>query len=556
MADKLFVIAIGGTGMRCLESFIHLCAAGLFDNDTIEILTLDTDLTNGNKSRVEHLIDLYNRVKTNDNETVGGEQRTNTFFSAKLNLYRYAADYSKEERRTLAQLARISGGTKEDREDNKDLLDLMFEKESVQNFQLDFGYRAQTHLGSLLMYHSIIEASRRAAKGVKDLTDRERDLKSFIELLSKHSSQARVFVFGSIFGGTGASSIPVIPRALGDAVSILGNNKSSLNFAKTRFGSTLLTDYFTFGSINDVQRKTDKVVADSKNFALNSQAALKFYYGDSTVKDTYKRLYHIGWPNSLKADYSNLIDSDKVITGGQDQKNDCHIAELMCAAAAYDFFTTEDLSNKEAKYLYRTVEETENQTLRLTGSSFVGPELGELFENKLGAFLATAYIILGRYNGASNRGGTNMLLDNISKNGITDYNDMSEDQANEIDEYMKEFAFKIVNNIFVPGWIFQIKKSVRDGSFLFKEQAFPTSARGAENVDPGDLFIEETHNWVEGGLFKKKNQNNSFDVFLKKMKMSESFPYEDQGSSIKERFLAHLYNAITMAQNFSFNNSL
>ena len=32
MEDKLFLIAIGGTGMRCLEAFVHLCAAGLFDN--------------------------------------------------------------------------------------------------------------------------------------------------------------------------------------------------------------------------------------------------------------------------------------------------------------------------------------------------------------------------------------------------------------------------------------------------------------------------------------------------------------------------------------------
>ena len=54
--DKLFVIAIGGTGMRCLESFVHLCAIGMFDNEEIEILTLDTDQENGNKGRVERLI--------------------------------------------------------------------------------------------------------------------------------------------------------------------------------------------------------------------------------------------------------------------------------------------------------------------------------------------------------------------------------------------------------------------------------------------------------------------------------------------------------------------
>ena len=56
MDEKLFLIAIGGTGMRCLESFVHMCAAGLFDNHTIDILTLDTDQTNGNKdTKIQNL---------------------------------------------------------------------------------------------------------------------------------------------------------------------------------------------------------------------------------------------------------------------------------------------------------------------------------------------------------------------------------------------------------------------------------------------------------------------------------------------------------------------
>lgn len=91
--------------MRCLESFVHLCAAGLFDNHTIEILTLDTDQNNGNKDRVESLIELYNKVKTNDVSNLGGEQRSNTFFSAKLNLYRFFTDYSVANRQTLQALS-------------------------------------------------------------------------------------------------------------------------------------------------------------------------------------------------------------------------------------------------------------------------------------------------------------------------------------------------------------------------------------------------------------------------------------------------------------------
>ena len=72
MADKLFVIAIGGTGMRCLESFVHLCAIGMFDNEEIEVLTLDTDQANGNKGRVEQLIELYNRIKSNETNNING----------------------------------------------------------------------------------------------------------------------------------------------------------------------------------------------------------------------------------------------------------------------------------------------------------------------------------------------------------------------------------------------------------------------------------------------------------------------------------------------------
>lgn len=78
--DKLFVIGIGGTGMRCLEAFTHLCAIGMFDNQEIEVLTLDTDQLNGNKTKTENLIELYTRIKTSDSGVKGGTPNSNTFF--------------------------------------------------------------------------------------------------------------------------------------------------------------------------------------------------------------------------------------------------------------------------------------------------------------------------------------------------------------------------------------------------------------------------------------------------------------------------------------------
>ncbi|MDE7414305.1 MAG: hypothetical protein K2N05_11060 [Muribaculaceae bacterium] len=551
--DKLFLIAIGGTGMRCLESFVHLCAAGLFDNHTIEILTLDTDQNNGNKDRVENLIALYNKVKTNDPTNMGGEQRSNTFFSAKLNLYKFYTDYDNPARATLHALASTQTPTDQDREDNQDLSDLLFDRETVQQFKLDHGYRAQTHLGSMLMYHGIIEAAVNARNGGDKLRGPEKELTAYLNLLNKHAANARVFVFGSVFGGTGASSIPVIPIAISEALRIITGGKNELNLSKVLFGSTLLTDYFTFKAPTSQQLLTDKVIADSNNFALNSQAALSFYNDDPTVKKTYKRMYHIGLPSSLKKDYSEGKEG-KVITGGHDQKNECHFAELLCAAAAYDFFneSREKLeSTGIAEYNYRTVATDDNGNLQLSGASFVGTEKGEIFENKLGALLSFAHVVLSKFEGAhEDTVGTAALLNYLDDAKFPEYNDLSDVQCAEIDEYLKEFGYKFVKSTVEFGWIYQIFKSVKAGKFIFSPEAFISDIDGLHDIDPGAIFADEMHHWDTKGLLGKRSDRR-FDNFVSILKKEESLPDDAQGITLKERFLAQMYNAITIAQHFN-----
>ena len=339
MADKLFVIAIGGTGMRCLESFTHLCGIGMFDNQEIEILTLDTDATNGNKARVEGLIENYNRIKTygtTENDK-GGTPNSNTFFSAKLNLHKYWTNYSGEKRNNFKALSQIDQGQDNVKENNKLIADLFLDTNTVQEFDLSHGYRAQTHLGSMLMYHGIVESARNCAQGKADKP--ELDLDKFCTKLVAAKTNARVFILGSIFGGTGASSIPVIPKALKKFVEVRSNKLSTIDIEKVKFGANLLTEYFTFKKPDNTEKKDIKnsVIADSSFFPLNSQAALQFYQADPTVKKCYKTLYHIGWP--LISKRADDEAAGKTITGGEAQKNACHVTELLSACAAYDFFT-------------------------------------------------------------------------------------------------------------------------------------------------------------------------------------------------------------------------
>jgi len=546
--DKLFVIAIGGTGMRCLEAFTHLCGIGMFDNQEIEILTLDTDQNNGNKGRVEELIGLYNRIKTTG-ASVGGTPNANTFFSAKLNLHRFFTNYAGPGRETYKNISKITTGSPEQQKANKLISDLFLDNSSVQEFALDHGYRAQTHLGSMLMYHGIIEAARNIIKGAA-VQSQERELDTFMGKLEGAGANARVFIFGSIFGGTGASSIPVIPKALQDFVKIRSNGKASIDFGKAKFGSTLLTEYFTFGKPDDKQKasKANSVIADSSFFPLNSQAALQFYQSDPTVQRCYKLLYHIGWPiESKKIDGNNM--SNQTITGGSEQKNPCHITELLCACAAYDFFTRNDgFNSAKAEYLYKAVEFKDN-SFNFSFDDFIGNEnkSGEIFVNKLGAFFSLAHISLTKNGGAFDDAGIKGFIKQCENQKLNQYSTITDAECKDINEYFKLFAYTFKDARFVPGWLYQVRNSVTPGRFLFDSKAFPDNPSELKKLDVGTIFLDEKHHWSKGRFFSDR-----YNVFVENL--INTNPKEEQKvNTTKEKFLAHIFNALTISQNFDIN---
>ena len=162
-------------------------------------------------------------------------------------------------------------------------------------------------------------------------------------------------MLGSIFGGTGASSIPIIPRALADALKIADPNARLSDQAK--FGCSLLTDYFKFTVPDAKQFQEQKVIANSNNFACNSQAALMFYQGDMTVQRTYKWMYHVGWPSTQRKDFSEGKAEAKTITGGGEQLNPAHVTEFLCAAAAFDFFTRQWSDESAGEIVFRSANE-------------------------------------------------------------------------------------------------------------------------------------------------------------------------------------------------------
>jgi hypothetical protein len=543
--DKLFVIGIGGTGMRCLEAFTHLCAIGMFDNQEIEVLTLDTDQLNGNKTKTENLIELYSRIKTSDSGPKGGTPNANTFFSAKLNLHKFWTDYSGSARANYRSISKLA----ECNPENKLVSDLFLDENSVQEFNLAHGYRAQTHLGSHLMYHAIIESARNLASG-SNIAAQDQELEIFMNKLNEAGKLgARVFVFGSIFGGTGASSIPVIPKAFQDFIQIRSGGKSTLDFSKTKFGSTLLTEYFTFKKPDAKQMSTkdDSVIADSSFFPLNSQAALQFYQNDPTVQRTYKTMYHIGWP--IESKKMGDEKESNTITGGEKQKNPCHITEMLCACAAYDFLTkSSGFDVEKAEYLYKAIEFKDN-TFNLSFNDFVGSEnkAGEVFANRLGAFFSLAHIVLTK-NGAAyssnDKAGMRAFITQLEQAKLQLYSSLSNDECTELNDYFKQFAYSVDGEKFYPGWIYQVRSTVAPGTFMFDSKAFTSNTKELKDLDVGALFSDDKNHWPKGGIL-----SNRYDSFVKTL--IEVSPEDSQKvNNTKEKFMAHIYNAITKSQNF------
>lgn len=534
MAQQFFVLGIGGTGMRCIESLIHLCAMGMFNDTDIHLLALDTDKNNGNFGRLKELKEAYVNAKG-----LKAEQRVahkDTFFSANIKYYEFSPDYQTQS--TFKQVFNY-GDTQYNFREQTDLADLVLDQ-NVEEFNLQHGYRAQTHLGSMMMYQSIVEASKsKLPNGLKD----------FVSALitGTTSGKAKVFILGSVFGGTGASSIPIIPQALSRAAQNINNGADILK--NTYFGSTLLTAYFHFTMPHSSQLSQQKVIATSGKFALNSQVAMMFYDDDSTVKSIYQRFYMMGtdglnW-NPMKA---NVNTSNMTITGGAAQKNDSHYIELLAACAALDFLNADEnilqqnKDNFKTDYLYRAIGDND----KFDFQDFVGKARQTEFAKKLGGLVAFALF----------NNGTDDFVENVrtgKDKEITGFEEINQTQVEYLKKYFRLFfAKKLQGGSLEEGWLRQLHRSAGGGDkFLLNPKLFaPQSMKELMKLDWNkNLYRSEgigKDNKFSTGMFGSK-----FDKF-KKQVLEELHGGGNQGITNRgEQLYKHIYDALTKLYNFN-----
>jgi hypothetical protein len=334
-----YVIAIGGTGARCLEAFVYAAAAGLTGRRPFNLLLIDADQNNGNGTKTNQLIGNYNELHRLAQPSSPRRRRALALRRHELSppvafQSRFNAGQNSDTRWKNPNNADLSFGQliqyADQAREVRSFLDLFYTPGDL-NMPLREGYVGKPNVGSvalkLSLQGSIVPGS---------------SLYNFLQRLNSdlQGGEARVFVFGSVFGGTGAAGLPTVPSLINNLPEngvIARDNRERL-----RYGCAMIGPYFSFP--RDENGLASGPGTDSAKHAIATQAALLHY---AQTPPNYQHVYLVGAPARTQTNQRN-------VRGGEDQTNAPHYAELIAALAAIDFFSIRegdiDLAARELHY--------------------------------------------------------------------------------------------------------------------------------------------------------------------------------------------------------------
>lgn len=306
-----FLIGIGGTGSRVLEAFVHCCASGFGPKGRVHLMLIDPDAGNGNLTRTKTLIQQYRTLRAKLKR-----EETNTAFQTELVIPDGDAPFVwsifEEADQTLAKFIGYEN-LKSSPQDKAlaDVADLLFTQLELET-ALNEGFRGHPSIGAVVMANPPMNAY---------------PFKMLKDNMPSEAGAARVFLVGSIFGGTGAAGFPTLGadkvlKFNPELQTALGENRS-----KVLLGGALVLPYFNFKVDNS---KGEKMFVTPQDFPAATKSALHYYNDKQLAFDQY---YFIG--DSLGQDVGNFS------TGTASQENRPHYVELASALAAFDFFTQE-----------------------------------------------------------------------------------------------------------------------------------------------------------------------------------------------------------------------
>jgi len=306
-----YAIGIGGTGAKCLESLIHLAAAGMMPDkqEELHVLFVDPDKANGCLERAVRTLECY-KTFSNDKQ-LAQPNLLQTKIDSVANPIFSPFDDGDDDKPRLEKFFDYAGLKLAD-DGAADLFEVLYSNKE-RDTQLHEGFRGHPSIGAAVMAQTVLGG--------------DGPWKTFQAKVAKDTA-AKIFLAGSIFGGTGASGFPTIAKLIKSALDGKPINE--------QIGGALILPYFTFIDDGDAVLK-----AKAEHFLMNTQAALEYYQRNSKNL-VYNAIYLMGDDSQAKV--------EKFALGGKAQQNAQHFVELYAALAAIHFFGNDGPADGATQY--------------------------------------------------------------------------------------------------------------------------------------------------------------------------------------------------------------
>ncbi|MFQ5640006.1 MAG: hypothetical protein ACE5IR_18660 [bacterium] len=356
---KNYLIGIGGTGARVIEAMAFMCAAG-YGPEELNVFLVDPDAGNGNLTRTKTLLSLYKECQERFAATKPGEPFRTKIKSPE----KFVWEIFEDKDTTLSNYINYQN-LKQTRRDLAGLAEVLFTESELMT-KLNEGFRGHPAIGAVVM--SSPPEDKNPWKTLWEDIER-----------ATRVNELRVFLVGSIFGGTGAAGIPTFGAP--DMIKFNPNARVGEQ-SKVLLGGALVMPYFTFDSDDGT---TESLFISSADFPIATRAALHYY---NTKDLAFDQLYFIG--DSLAQRVGRFSP------GSLKQENAPHYIEMTTGLAACDFFDQPDNIESTEKLYFtacRDSRELKWESLPVTRDTHLKSEKQNKLKSQMTTMAVFAYAL-------------------------------------------------------------------------------------------------------------------------------------------------------------------
>lgn len=320
-----YLIAVGGTGNKILESVVYAaCADAFYTVDSmgtqhiiprLDLLSVDVDAACGNTTRAKRAAEYYEEVR----KAFAHSPYERRCFHTQLAVDKWSMDLSKR----AASVEQLSRNHSRDQ-----LLARTLFTETEARLEYSEGFRGHPDLG-VLFFGEMLGSLDQARKN--GLADEFNALLDRVDQDLLNGETVKVILCGSIFGGTGASGIPAIAKYL--------HARYTQKREQFVLGSMLMLPYYRVPEADINER--DEIAVRSDAFLDKARTALQYYGMEGMIRDSaedpngiFDAVYLLGLPPE------QFVSTRIYSTGSQSQENDAHVLEWLATRCIARFLRT------------------------------------------------------------------------------------------------------------------------------------------------------------------------------------------------------------------------